>query len=192
MHTDFIRSLNENIELKKKLPSLEKKVHIAINIITECLKKKNKLLICGNGGSAADAQHLAAEYLVRLKPTLKRKPFPVINLAQDQSTITACGNDLGFEQIFARNLEAFYKKGDVLIIISTSGNSKNIINALKFAKKKKIITIGLLGNNGGKSKKFCKCSIIVPDKNTARIQECHIFLGHFIFEQVESLLLRND
>ncbi len=189
MHTDFIRSLNENIELKKKLPILEKKVQIVINVITNCLKKKNKLLICGNGGSAADAQHLAAEYLIRLKPTLNRKPFPVINLAQDQSTITACGNDLGFEQIFARNLVAFYKKGDVLIIISTSGNSKNIINALKFAKKKKITTIGLLGNNGGKSKKFCNYSIVIPHKNTARIQECHIFLGHYIFESVEKKLI---
>ena len=95
-----------------------------------------KIFICGNGGSAADAQHLSAEFLIRLRPNVNRKPYPVISLAQDVSTITACGNDLGFEKIFERNLMALGSKKDLLLAISTSGQSKNIINVLKYAKKK--------------------------------------------------------
>ena len=121
---------------------------------------------------------------------MKRQAFPVIALAQDTSTITACGNDLGFVNIFSRNLEALGNENDLLIIISTSGNSKNIIKVLKLAKKKKISSIGFLGNNGGEARKICDISLIVPEKKTARIQEIHIFFGHFIFEQVENLLIK--
>ena len=113
-----------------------------------------------------------------------------MNLSQDTSTITACGNDLGFENIFLRNLMAFGRKGDLLIAISTSGNSKNVIKALKYAKEKKITSVGLLGNNGGKCQKYCNYDLIVPHTNTARIQECHIFLGHYIFNEVEKKLLK--
>ena len=147
-------------------------------------------MLCGNGGSAADAQHLAAEFLIRLRPNINRKPIPAITLAQDTSTITACGNDYSYDIHFSRCLEALGKKQDILIIISTSGNSRNIVNVLKQAKKMNIFTIGFLGNNGGKSKKICDLPLIVDSKNTARIQESHIFLGHYIFEQVEELFLK--
>lgn len=189
---DFLQTIEKSINIKKRLVNLESEVNDAISLLYKTLKRRNKVLICGNGGSAADAQHLAAEFLVRLRPKVNRRPYPVISLAQDTSTITACGNDLGFENIFQRNFEALASKDDVLVIFSTSGNSKNILKVLKYAKKRKISSIAFLGNNGGKSKKLGKIEIIVPEKNTARIQESHIFLGHFIFEQVENLLTRND
>ena len=188
MH-DLSNAIEESIETKRTLLSEENKINKAINEITKSLKKGNKILLCGNGGSAADAQHLAAEFLVRLRPHVNRKPLPAISLSTDISSITACGNDYNFDDIFSRNLQALYKPGDVLIVISTSGNSKNIINALKFCEKKKIFTIGFLGNDGGKAKKNCKIPIIVNSKITARIQESHIFLGHFIFEKVEDQMI---
>ena len=190
MIENFNKAIDASIELKNNLRFLNKKINVVTEKIYNCFKKKNKVLICGNGGSAADAQHLAAEFLIRLNPKINRAPFPVINLAQDTSTITACGNDLGFDNIFLRNLMAFGKKGDLLIVISTSGNSKNIIKALKYAKEKKITSIGLLGNKGGICRKYCNYDLIVPHTNTARIQECHIFLGHYIFNEVEKKLLK--
>ena len=183
------KSLTENINLKKKLIRFEKKINQIIEKITNTLRNKGKILICGNGGSAADAQHLAAEFLIRLKPNINRQPFPVISLALDTSTITACGNDIGFDNIFSRNLEALGKKEDLLFVISTSGNSKNILKVIKKAKIKKIDSIAFLGSGGGKAKNLCDFEIIVPSRNTARIQECHIFLGHYIFEQVEKKLI---
>ena len=182
-------AIEVSISTKKSLLSEEKKINKAIKIISKALKNGNKILLCGNGGSAADAQHLAAEFLVRLRPNVNRKPIPAISLSNDASSITACGNDYNFDDIFSRNLEALYKPGDILIVISTSGNSKNIINALKFCKRKKIQTIGFLGNDGGKAKKICKIPIIVNSNITARIQESHIFLGHFIFEKVEDEII---
>jgi len=189
VNSNFKQELESSINLKKKLFYLNKDINKIILEIYTCLKKGNKILICGNGGSAADAQHLSAEFLIRLNPKINRRPFPVLNLAQDTSTLTACGNDLGFENIFLRNLIAFGNKEDVLIVISTSGKSKNIIKAANYAKKIKIKCIGFLGNKGGAVKKFCKHKLIVPSNNTARIQECHIFLGHYIFNEVEKLLL---
>ena len=183
------KSLQENINLKKKLFKFEKNINYIIERIILTLKNRGKILICGNGGSAADAQHLAAEFLVRLKPKPKRPPYPVVSLALDTSTLTACGNDLGFDNIFSRNLEALGKKEDLLMVISTSGNSKNILKVIKMAKKMNIESVALLGANGGKAKKLCDKEIIIPSKNTARIQECHIFLGHYIFEQVEKKLI---
>lgn len=186
----FKKSINEKIILENKLTKLSAEVKFSIDKIYKTLKKGGKIFLCGNGGSAADAQHLSAEFLVRLRPHVNRKPFPVISLALDTSTITACGNDLGFEQIFARNLEALANKKDLLIAISTSGNSKNILNVLKCAKRKKIYSICFLGGSGGSAKKISNYNLIVPSKNVARIQEIHIFLGHFIFEEVENLLIK--
>ena len=120
------KTLNENINLKKKLISLESKIEDIVKLFTNTIKNKGKILICGNGGSAADAQHLAAEFLVRLKPKNNRSAYPVISLALDTSTLTACGNDLGFSRIFSRNLEALGQLNDILVVISTSGNSQNI------------------------------------------------------------------
>ena len=186
---NFKNQILESIELKENLFHLKNDVENAINLISKTLVKKNKVLICGNGGSAADAQHLSAEFLVRLRPHINRKPYPVISLAMDTSTITACANDYDFKYLFSRNLQALANKGDLLICISTSGNSKNIIEVLKMAKKLKINTLNLLGNDGGKAKKYSINNIIIKSKNTARIQEMHIFLGHFIFESVEKKLL---
>lgn len=185
----FKSQIEDSIKLKKELFLLEKEVYKAISLITKTLKRGGKILLCGNGGSAADAQHLSAEFLVRLRPNINRKPYPVISLAMDTSTITACANDYDFKYLFSRNLEAIAKKNDLLICISTSGNSKNIIEVLKCAKKLNIKMLSLLGNDGGKAKKYSSHNIIVKSKNTARIQEMHIFLGHFMFECVENKLI---
>jgi D-sedoheptulose 7-phosphate isomerase len=187
----FENSLSENIDIHQKLIDLLPEVNLAIKIILKKLKMGGKLLLCGNGGSASDAQHLAAEYLVRLRPGVNRKPLPAISLAQDTSTLTACGNDYDFDDIFLRPFQALANKNDLLICLSTSGNSKNIIKVLKEAKKKKISTIGFLGNRGGTAKNFCDIQITVNSKITARIQECHIFLGHFILERVEKMFFFN-
>lgn len=180
-------SINSKNSLLKNLPE----INLAIEKLYTALKNKNKVYICGNGGSAADAQHLSAEFLVRLNPVKNRKPFPIISLAMDTSTITACSNDYDFKYLFSRNLEALGNKDDVLIVLTTSGNSKNIIEVVKKAKKMKIFTIGFLGMNGGKVKNIIDNSILVRNKNVARIQETHIFIGHLILEQVENLLLKN-
>ena len=190
MKFELNKVINDAIKLKKELIKLNPNISKAIDLMTLTLKKGNKIFICGNGGSAADAQHLAAEFLIRLRPKINRKPYPVISLAQDTSTLTACGNDIGFENIFKRNLEALANKKDLLITLSTSGNSKNIIKVLKFAKSKNIKSISFLGNKGGKCKGLSSIELEVPHENTARIQECHIFLGHFIFESVENRLLK--
>ena len=192
LYNEFTNKIDENIKTHKLLVDKYNEVKKAIDLISVSLKRNSKILLCGNGGSAADAQHLAAELLVRLRPNVNRYPLPAISLAQDTSTITACGNDYDFSDIFVRTFRALQKKNDILLVISTSGNSKNIIKVLKEAKKKKIKTIGFLGSGGGVSKKWCDVKIIVPSKNVARIQECHIFLGHFIFEQVENNLIKKN
>ena len=133
----FFETIESRIKLDRMMMSLMKEVNESINIIYKKLKKGGKIFICGNGGSAADAQHLSAEFLVRLRPNVNRIPLPVISLALDTSTITACGNDLGFEKLFERNLQALGTNKDLLLAISTSGNSKNILNVLNYAKKKK-------------------------------------------------------
>jgi len=188
----FKKSLEQSIEAKKSLLNKTNLIKNVIDKLTATLKKGNKILLCGNGGSAADAQHLAAEFLIRLKPKVNRKPFPVLTLATDTSTITACGNDYSFDEIFKRNFEAFYNKGDALIVISTSGNSNNILKILKYAKSKRALSIGFLGRNGGKAKKLCTYPIVVESNKVARIQETHIFLGHCIFESVENNLINRN
>ena len=185
------KNINESFLAKRSLLNSEIKIKKAISVIFQKLQKGGKIMLCGNGGSAADAQHLAAEFIVRLRPHVNRKPIAAMTLAQDISTITACGNDYDFNVQFSRSLEALGKKNDILIAISTSGNSSNIIQVLKKAKRLGIYTIGFLGNSGGGGKKKkCNLPIIVQSKNTARIQESHIFLGHYIFENLENKLLK--
>ncbi|MDA9138363.1 SIS domain-containing protein [Candidatus Pelagibacter ubique] len=184
--------IQENMLAHSSLISLTDDITGCIKMIYSSLKKSGKIMFCGNGGSAADAQHLAAEYLVRMRPGINRYPIPAITLAQDTSALTACGNDYSFDDIFLRPFQALASKNDVLVCITTSGNSKNIIKVLKEAKKRKISTIGFLGNQGGQAKNFCDISLVVNSKITARIQECHIFLGHFILEKVEDMLLRGS
>ena len=186
------KALLDSISTKKKLIFLQDKINYSIKLIASTINNNKKILICGNGGSAADAQHLATEFLIRLRPKVNRRSFPVIALAQDASTITACGNDIGFENIFARNLEGLGQKGDTLIAISTSGNSKNILKVLKLSKKMGIHSISFLGNSGGKAKNLADIDLIVKSKITARIQESHIFLGHVIFEEVENILIKKQ
>ena len=145
---------------------------------------KNKILFCGNGGSAADAQHLATELVVKYKK--KRKALPAIALSTDTSILTAVGNDYDFKNIFSRQIDAIGKKGDVLLLITTSGNSLNLIEALKVAKKKEIHVFCFSGNNGGKIKRYLKNIIIIPSKNTSLIQVIEIFLGQILCDYVET------
>ncbi len=189
-----INTLNQKIlshcKAIESIKDQDKNILKIIKIIFKKLQSGGKLMLCGNGGSAADAQHLAAEFLIRLRPKINRNPIPAMTLSMDTSTLTACGNDYKFKDIFSRPFEALAKKNDLLLIISTSGNSLNIRNVLSKAKKKKITTLGFLGNNGGRAKNLCDYKVIVDSSNTAIIQEAHIFLGHYIFENVENLYLK--
>ena len=187
----FKSFLEEDIKITKSLLKLENKINKAITIIYSTVKNNNKIYICGNGGSAADAQHLAAEFLVRLRPKINRKPIPLISLMQDSSTFSACSNDYDFKYIFSRNLEAMGKKNDLLICLSTSGNSKNIYEVLKFSKKNKIKSLSFLGGKGGKCKNLSDLEIIIPHSATSKIQEAHLMLGHYILEKVEDKILFN-
>ena len=186
----FEKELSQNVKTHLMLRDLLPEIDRAVKIIHKKIKLGGKLLFCGNGGSAADAQHLAAEYLVRLRPKVNRRPLPTLSLAQDTSTLTACGNDYDFSDIFLRPFQAFANKNDILIGITTSGNSLNILKVLKYARSKKISTLGFLGSSGGKCKNFCDIKLMVPSDNTARIQECHIFLAHFILQSAEDLLIK--
>ncbi|ENN95560.1 phosphoheptose isomerase [Methanocaldococcus villosus KIN24-T80] len=177
----------ESAKVKLKfIEENEENLKKSIEIIVRVLKNGNKILICGNGGSAADAQHFAAEIVGRFK--LERKGLPAIALTTDTSILTAIGNDYGFEMIFERQVEALGKKGDVLVGISTSGNSKNVIRAVNKAKEMGIYTIGLLGKGGGKLKDIVDLALVVPSNDTARIQECHLTIYHVICEEVEKRL----
>ena len=156
-------------------------------IIHDAFRRGNRLLLCGNGGSAADAQHLAAELLVRLRPSVNRDPLPALSLALDMSSLTAHGNDYSFDDYYARMVEALGRTGDVLLAITTSGRSPNIINALLKARSKGLTTLGLLGSGGGEAIDLCDVALVVPSNVTGRIQETHITAGHSILELVEEL-----
>ena len=158
-------------------------------VIAKSISSGGKLMICGNGGSAADAQHLVAEFLVRLTSEVNREGIPAISLAQDTSTLTACLNDYGSDEIFKRVFSSLSNEGDVLLAISTSGNSTNVIETLKLANSKGIYALGFLGGGGGKALKYCDSAFIVPSKITGRIQESHITAGHAILQYVEDSLL---
>ena len=160
--------------------------------ITESIQQNNKLMLCGNGGSAADAQHLAAEMLVRLRPNNNREGIAAITLAQDTSTITACGNDFGYDMLYERALKSLGKRGDCLIGITTSGNSKNVILAMKAAQEMGIKVFGFLGCKGGEALRYCDESFIVPSDDTGRIQEAHITAGHALMEYIEDRLIESN
>jgi len=158
--------------------------------ISESVCNEGKLLVCGNGGSAADAQHLVAEFLIRLTSDVNRQGLPALSLVQDSSTFTACVNDFSSEDIFSRNLRTLGNNRDILLVISTSGNSKNIVKVLMEAKELNIKTIGFLGGNGGEALSYCDLSFVVPSNSTARIQEAHITAGHSLLQYVEDKLLQ--
>ena len=191
MQQEIEQLFQESIQVKNQVVSSGILKHIVSMglLSTKAIQKGNKLLFCGNGGSAADAQHLAAEMLIRLRPDNNREGIPAIALAQDTSTITACGNDFGYDQLFKRLVQTLGYEGDVLIAITTSGNSKNIIEAMKAAKKKKLLVFGFLGSKGGKALKYCDESFVVPSNNTGRIQESHITAGHALMEFIEDELI---
>ena len=174
--------------LQKSADQCKQPLFKAAALLVTGYRQGRKLLLCGNGGSAADAQHLAAELVIRLSKKIDRPGLAAIALTTDTSALTAGANDLGFERVFARQVEALGQPGDVLLVISTSGNSPNLVQALHMAKNKKLKRIALLGGDGGRCKKLVQIPIIVPSSNTQRIQEVQILLGHILIELVETEL----
>ena len=167
---------DDHLEAIQALRTQEATIREIGEKLIACLRYGNRIFLCGNGGSAADAQHIAAELVCRFET--RRRALPAIALTTDTSALTAIGNDLGYEQVFARQVEALARPGDVLIGISTSGNSGNVIAAMERADEMGVVTIGLLGYAGGKLVDIAAHALIVPVPQTARIQECHILVGH--------------
>ena len=188
--------LEESIGVKKKaVHNLLNEIEKAISIIVECYKKKKKILIIGNGGSAADAQHFAAEMMNRFKTD--REPLPALSLSTDSSVLTSIGNDAGFSRLFEKQINALANEGDIVIAITTSdaatgeGHSSNIGNALLAARKKKCVIIGLCSEKSKKIAEIADLAIKVPSQNTPRIQESHITILHIIAELVEKEIFKN-
>lgn len=182
-------SLKESADVKLLIEKeCSENIINAVDILVPAFKNGNKLLLCGNGGSAADSQHIAAEFMIRLSHDLQRPAIPAIALTTDTSNLTAGGNDIGFKNVLARNVEGLGNIGDVLLAISTSGNSENILLAIEKAKSKGMKVIGFLGGSGGKCKDIVDIPIIIPSSNTQRIQEGHITVAHIICELVERSL----
>lgn len=183
------KAIEESIETKSKLLLDDEILCTIKNIadeVTKSFKDDKKLLICGNGGSAADAQHIAAEFSGRYY--LDRKPLHAEALHSNSSFLTAVANDYSYDEVYSRMVEGAGRQGDVLIGISTSGNSKNVIKAIEKANEKKMITVGFVGSNGGAMNNICKYIIKIPSKDTPRIQESHILVGHIVAEIVEKEL----
>ena len=179
---------NEHLEVAKTLPALASAVSRAVDLIYSSLAAGGQLLIAGNGGSAADAQHIAAELTGRF--LLERQPLRAIALHGNTSALTAIGNDYGYEHVFARELAAHARPDDVLLAISTSGNSRNILCAIEAARQRKVNVIGLTGESGGQMQSTCDVCLCVPSRSTARIQEMHITIGHAICELLEARLAK--
>lgn len=185
MQKQIQKIIVESADLKKSLDrDFFGKVEKAAKLLIKSLKEGGKVLVAGNGGSAADAQHFAAELMGKFNK--KRKALPAVSLATDTSFLTAWSNDFGFETVFNRQIEGLGQKGDVFFGISTSGNSKNIVEAMKAAKKKKMKTVLLLGNKGGRLKGKADIEIIVPSGETPRIQEVHILVIHVLCFLIEA------
>jgi D-sedoheptulose 7-phosphate isomerase len=179
-----------SIALKQKLIADHAGQVVAMaDVCIDSLSKGGKLLLCGNGGSAADAQHLAAELLVRLRPEVNRDGIAAIALSLDPSSMSACGNDYSFEVYFERMTRALGKSGDVLIGITTSGRSPNVIKAMQAARRMGMTTLGLLGGSGGGALAECDMALMVPSSETGRIQEAHIAIGHALVELIEDGLM---
>jgi len=184
---DFlVASLNESAQTKlDMIEACGDDILAAIKLFVESFKNGKKLLLCGNGGSAADCQHLATEFMIRLNHEINRPAIPAIALTTDTSNLTAGGNDIGFENVFARNVEGLGNTGDLLMAVSTSGNSGNVVKAVEKAKEKGMKVVGFLGGTGGKLKSMVDVAIVIPSNNVQRIQEGHITAGHIIFELTE-------
>jgi len=181
----------ESADLKKAfIEENRERIYRVFLEIAERVKEGKKILLCGNGGSAADCQHIAAELVGRF--SMERRALPAIALTTDTSILTAVANDYSFDKIFERQVEALGEEGDVLIGISTSGNSKNVVNAVKRAKEKGLLTVGFLGKDGGELAGLCHHSFVVKSHSTPRIQEVHITLGHVLCDFIEKYLFSYD
>jgi D-sedoheptulose 7-phosphate isomerase len=180
------RTINDSVRTLKSLKDVEPQLSRAADLIDQSLRAGNKLLVCGNGGSAADASHFATELVVRFAND--RRPLPAICLASDSGILTAAANDYGFDEIFARQVAAFAQPGDVLICLTTSGKSKNLIRALEEAKARGLKTIAFLGRDGGSTIGIADLDLLVKIDSTARVQEAHQLLLHVLCEIIESRL----
>lgn len=187
----FAALMEDGATLRRRLAA--EMATAVIGVVDACeasMRAGGKLFFCGNGGSAADAQHLATEWLVRLRSKVERPSWPAIALTLDPTALTAGGNDYGFDEVFARPLSGLGRAGDVLFGITTSGRSPNVVRALETARGMGIVTVGLLGGNGGVARGLCDHPLVVPSDVTARIQEAHIALGHAVLELLEDRLVR--
>jgi D-sedoheptulose 7-phosphate isomerase len=184
-HTDYLnKTIDEHQQMFAQLHQLIPVISDVAEELKRCIAQGGKILLMGNGGSAADSQHIAAEIVGRYKK--ERRGLAAIALTTDTSILTSVGNDYGYHYIFARQIEALCRPGDVVIGITTSGNSQNIVLAIEEANRLGAITIGLTGGTGGKLNGLCKYNIVVPSADTPRIQEAHIFIGHSLCEMLES------
>jgi D-sedoheptulose 7-phosphate isomerase len=184
---DFAAALAEHRALFAMLEMLRPQADAAAARMADCLRAGGKLMFCGNGGSAADSQHLAAEFTGRFLND--RPPLAALALSTDSSALTCIANDYAFDQVFERQLRALGRRGDVLVAISTSGHSANVLRAVRAARELGIATIGLLGRDGGALASLCDIAVVVPSQTTARIQEAHIFIGHVWCAMVEAAAL---
>ena len=184
----FDEALREHRKVIAGLETFYPDIEVIASQISETLKRGNKIMLCGNGGSAADAQHIATEFIVRFRGDFNRRSLPAIALTTDTSLLTACANDYGFDEVFKRQVEGLGNEGDLLIGISTSGNSPNVYKAIEYANEQNIQTVLLAGRDGGTIAGIAQYSIIIPHKNTARIQEAHITIGHILCRLTEELI----
>ena len=192
LHKEALNRLQAHIETAQRMNSILDQVIQAVEEVVNTFQSGRKILLAGNGGSAADAQHWAAEWVIRLSHTLDRPAMPAIALSTDTSVLTAGGNDIGFRNIFARQVEALAVPGDLFIVISTSGNSENLIIAAQKAKTKGARVLGILGKDGGKLRAYCDLSVVIPSDDTQRIQEMQEFVGHLLCELSELKLYGED
>jgi len=184
------KNFNQHLDVQNKtLEILEKKIYLASEVISKCLKNNGLIMWCGNGGSASDSMHLSAELIGKSKK--KRKSLRSISLASDSTSITCIANDFGYENLFSRQLEGLANKDDVLISLTTSGNSLNIINAIKKANELNLKTILMSGNSGGNCAGITDLELLVPSTSTARIQEMHMLIGHSLCDLIEEHLNLN-
>jgi D-sedoheptulose 7-phosphate isomerase len=186
----FAAMMTKSADLKRRVAvELADRVIAVVDACEASLRSGGKLMFCGNGGSAADAQHLATEMLIRLRPKSERPSIAALALTLDPAMLTACGNDYGYDRVFERPLRGLGRPGDVLFGITTSGRSPNVVLALRAAREMGIVTVGLLGGSGEPALAECDLALLVPDSETARIQECHISLGHAVLELLEDRLI---
>ena len=186
----YTAMMNRSAALKQRIAT--ELGDAVIGVVDACetsLRAGGKLMFCGNGGSAADSQHLATELLIRLRGSVERDSWPALALTLDPAMLTACGNDYGYDQVFERPLRGLGRRGDVLFGITTSGRSPSVVRALAAARRMGVVTIGLLGGPGVPASALCDHVLLVPDSETARVQECHIALGHAVLELLEDRLV---